>query len=345
MNRYWVELSGENPALARAEVEGAIHALGGRVVAEVAPPPDASLVAIDLPTTSDAEALVDRLAFARRVHEPLEETSETGLVDAMARAGGDGATAAFRPLHHARGGAGATPQFDRLVRAYVRGGGSVDLERPARRYWVATTSDGHTRVTREVGAVDRVAAERRRMPRLPFRRPVSLPPRLARAAANLARIRPGDRVVDPFVGTGALLLEAALLGAHVSGGDRDPTMVRGALRNLSEFGQVPERLVVADAASPFPPADGGLWDAVLTDPPYGRSSGTGGEAAEALVARALPGWADLVRPGGRIVVILPGGPDPLPSPWRREVSIPDRVHRSLTREFRVYARDPEITGS
>jgi hypothetical protein len=38
---------------------------------------------------------------------------------------------------------------------------------------------------------------------------------------------------------------------------------------------------------------------------------------------------------------VPGGPDPLPAPWTRVVSIPDRVHRSLTREFRVYEREGE----
>ncbi|HUI38863.1 MAG TPA: DNA modification methylase, partial [Thermoplasmata archaeon] len=81
-----------------------------------------------------------------------------------------------------------------------------------------------------------------------------------------------------------------------------------------------------------------VLDAVVTDPPYGRASGTHGERPELLVSRVLPRWAEKVRAGGRVVVVLPGGPDPLGPPWRRVYSIPDRVHRSLTREFRVFER-------
>jgi tRNA (guanine10-N2)-dimethyltransferase len=182
------------------------------------------------------------------------------------------------------------------------------------------------------------------MPRLPFQRPVSLAPRLARVAANLARVRPGDRVVDPFVGTGALLLEAALLGARVSGVDRDPQMVKGAIRNLAHFGLEAEELVVADAAEALDRLDRSPFDAVLTDPPYGRASASHGEAPADLVARVLPLYAARSSPDGRLVVVLPGGADPVGPPFVRVLSVPDRVHRSLTREFRVYERGPGAIG-
>ncbi|HTT35992.1 MAG TPA: hypothetical protein VMH78_09045, partial [Thermoplasmata archaeon] len=80
------------------------------------------------------------------------------------------------------------------------------------------------------------------------------------------------------------------------------------------------------------------FDALVTDAPYGRSSSSGGEPPGALLARALSRWTSRVRPEGRIVVVVPGGDDPLPPPWRRSLSIPDRVHRSLTREFRLFRR-------
>ena len=176
----------------------------------------------------------------------------------------------------------------------------------------------------------------RRMPRLPFRRPVSLPPRLGRAAANLARVREGSRVLDPFLGTGALLAEAGLLGAHLYGIDRDPEMVRGALRNLAHLGVGAEELIVGDAAEVEFEDPQVRFDAVLTDAPYGRSSSTGGEPVRRLVQQVVPRWAHRLAPGGRVVLIVPKG-SPEMSGIGRLVGCPAlRVHRSLTREFRVY---------
>jgi tRNA (guanine10-N2)-dimethyltransferase len=164
-------------------------------------------------------------------------------------------------------------------------------------------------------------------------------------AANLARVRTGDRVVDPFVGTGALLLEAALLGARVTGVDRDDEMVRGALRNFAQVGRPADAFTVGDAADAFPAPGGVGWDAVLTDPPYGRASGSGGEPPSELLRRVLPRWAERVRAGGAVVVVVPGGDDPLGEEWVRTVGVPDRVHRSLTREFRVYERRADVPAN
>lgn len=228
--------------------------------------------------------------------------------------------------------------MDPIVRAWRDGGGRVDLGHPEVRLFLAEAPEGPI-VAEEVHPVDRSAFSARRMPRLPFRRPVSLPPKLGRVAVNLAAVRPGDRVADPFLGTGALALEAGILGARVTGVDQDESMVKGALQNFAHLGLQFEGLRVGDAEREASNVEG-PFDALVTDPPYGRSSGSGGEAPTTLVARVLPAWAERVRPDGRIVVVLPGGPDPLGPPWRRAESVADRVHRSLTREFRVYARGP-----
>ncbi len=342
----WVELSGENPALARAELAGAAVALGGRCV-DVGPvvPAQAGLTQVEFEGEDRLSELASRLALARRVLRAYPETNLSDQSVRLAREGTTHASAAFRPLGGARAALGPGPAL-LLAEAYRTGGGTIDLETPTRRFWTDVGSDGVGRVFEEVGAVDRVSLQRRRMPRLPYQRPVSLPPRLGRVVANLGAVRPGDPVVDPFVGTGALLLEAALLGARISGVDRSAEMVRGALENLRGFGVDPDRMAVADAAEAFPPASADGWAAILTDPPYGRASGSGGEPPAALLARVLPRWAHLVRPGGRVVVVVPGGPDPLPPPWVRTVSVPDRVHRSLTREFRVYERSgATVSGS
>jgi putative methyltransferase (TIGR01177 family) len=334
MIRVFVELSGECPALAAAEAVAASEALGGgaagRSLADVP-----GLTAVELPDETAGAALADRLALARRCLRLRGGTAD--FTAAMESEGRAGATAAVRRLGRPSSGAD-----DRAVleagRSYKAGGGRIDLVRPHRRFWLAREADGADRLFEEIAAIDRPLATARRMPELPFQRPVSLPPRLARAAANLARVTPGQRVVDPFVGTGALLAEAGLLGARLFGIDRDAEMVRGALRNLAFLGVGAEELLVGDAGTVEFAERTARFDAVVTDPPYGRASSTGGEGSAAVIERVLPRWADRVVRGGRVVVVVPGPISPPGPEWHSVLGVSVRVHRSLTREFRVFER-------
>jgi tRNA (guanine10-N2)-dimethyltransferase len=338
--RVWVELSGENPALARAEAVAAALAEGLDLSDEQTPTvPGCALVPFEADDVRNARRLGHRLALARRILAPWPERGEEDVAKRLERQGGRGESAAFRWLTSPGGNGG--PAVRRLAAAYRAGGGRIRLQSPDRTYWLLGGRPAELQLCESVGEVDRRSYGARRMPALPFQRPVSLPPRRARAATNLAGVRTGDRVVDPFLGTGALLLEAALLGARVYGVDVNPDMVRGALRNFAHFGLHPERLEVADASEAAQRFPEGFVDAVVTDPPYGRSSGTGGEPPLRLLARVLPVWGDRVRPGGRIVVVGPGEAEPLPPPWSCGVKVEDRVHRSLTRVFRVFERRPE----
>ncbi|MGI0140109.1 MAG: TRM11 family SAM-dependent methyltransferase [Thermoplasmata archaeon] len=330
--RVEVELSGEAPPLARAELEAVVAALGGTIPDRPATPLESPTL-VDLPDERAVLEMMRRLSLARRCFRPLGTLSEIDATLEAAARGGVGA--AFRVRGHPTGG-DVNPAIRSLARRWTSAGGKIDLEEPSLRYWIDTEPSGHERLLVELGTVDRRAVAARRISRLPFRRPVGLDPRLARAAANLAGAAPGRSIVDPFVGTGALVAEAALLGASVVGIDRDPEMIRGAARNLEHVGRSAERLVAGDAEAVAQEFRDRTFDALLTDVPYGRSSGTGGEEIERLLARALPPWADLVRPGGRVVIVCAGGPDPIAEPWRRLTSIPVRQHRSLTREFRVY---------
>ncbi len=339
MIRAYVERSGESLPLATAEAIAAAEALGGGS-SGASFGADPALLIVELPSRDTVRELAGRLALARRCLELLGTGND--IEAALRMAGGAGKSAAIRRIGRPTGG-GRDPAIARAGDAYTGGGGRIDLDAPERRFWLARASDGADSLFEEVAPVDRRAYTGRRMPRLPFQRPVSLAPRLARAAVNLARIRPGDLVLDPFIGTGALLAEAALLGARTVGIDRDPEMAKGALRNFAHLGLAPEAIVVGDAGEVA--AEGAAFDAIVTDPPYGRASGTGGEDAAAVVARVLPRWADRVRDGGRIVLVLPGGDDPLPAPWVRQALVPVRVHRSLTREFRVYARGADRSAA
>ncbi len=334
MISVYVETSGEAPALARAEAIAAAEALGGGAAGGERAVPLRGLVEVIVPEPPGAVALAARLALAYRC---LVAPGPGGPFAASAsHEGRAGRPAAFRRIGRSEGG--SDPGVREAGRAYVQGGGTIRLDRPERRYWIAESEGGESALLREVATVDRAGAAQRAQPRLPFRRPVALAPRLARAAANLARVRPGESVLDPFVGTGALLAEAALLGGRVFGIDRDPAMLRGALRNFAHLGVTAEALVEGDArAADLLPGET-TFGALLTDPPYGRSSGTGGDDARTVARDALARWAERVAPGGRIVAIRPDPEPLLGTPWRLATSIAVRVHRSLTRTFAVYER-------
>jgi putative methyltransferase (TIGR01177 family) len=327
-----VETSGESPDLALEEVRGAAEALGGSLG------PDRlgliPLVPVSLPSPQALIGLAARLALARRTL--IEVEAGRTAVDVAASEGHAGRAASFRRL--GRPTAAADPSVRATGAAYVRTGGCIDLDRPAVRYWLSRNSDGSDALFREVAGVDRRAFSARAMPRLPFRRPVSLPPRLARAAMNLAALRPGDRLLDPFLGTGALLAEGAMLGARCYGVDADPTMVRGALRNFAHLGLSAEAVVEGDARLVSFEGGPSTFDALVTDPPYGRSSASVGAEPGRLVPEVLERWTETLRAGARVVVLSPGGPPTLVPPWRETARVPVRVHRSLTREFRVYRR-------
>ncbi|MEU3758894.1 class I SAM-dependent methyltransferase [Streptomyces albogriseolus] len=100
--------------------------------------------------------------------------------------------------------------------------------------------------------------------------------------------RPGD-VLDLGCGTGSLSLLAAEQGHRVTGVDRSPAMVQLARQKLAGRHAV---FLTGDAARP--PVDGERYDAVLVR----HVLWTLPEPD-----RALRRWRDLLRPGGRLVLV------------------------------------------
>ncbi len=207
----------------------------------------------------------------------------------------------------------------------------IDLTHPDLRLRVLLSDKVHfLLVEREI---DRRQFDRRKVAERPFFSPISLHPRYARALVNLTEAREGETLLDPFCGTGGIVLEAALLGIRAIGSDIDPGMVEGCQRNLEHFG-VSARVEVSDIGDireKFGPVR-----TVATDPPYGRASSTKREELDGLYERGLRAMAEIVVPGGRLAVVMP-----------REVSSPvltlvqmhhQRVHRSLTRHYHVFTR-------
>jgi 23S rRNA G2445 N2-methylase RlmL len=138
-------------------------------------------------------------------------------------------------------------------------------------------------------------------PRFVWRRgdvPAASHPTIAAALARVAGPREDDIVWDPFVGSGAELVERALLGPHraLFGSDLDPRAIAIARVNLAAAG-FEARLEPQDALDPAPPG----VTLIITNPPMGRRAarnvGTGdtldrfvAHAAEALTARGRLVW-------------------------------------------------------
>jgi 23S rRNA G2445 N2-methylase RlmL len=129
--------------------------------------------------------------------------------------------------------------------------------------------------------------------------PAASHPSVAAALAFVAGARPEDRVWDPFVGSGAELIERARLGpvAQLVGTDIDERALSAASSNIDAAG-LSAVLAVGDARTYEP---GGV-DLIITNPPLGSRVQL--DAAQLLVD-ALPHFADVLELQGRLVWITP----------------------------------------
>lgn len=98
--------------------------------------------------------------------------------------------------------------------------------------------------------------------------PSSLNPKLARAAVNLLGAN-CKQLIDPFCGTGGILIEAGLMGLKVIGYDIDENMLKKCAKNLTHFKIKNFKLIKQDTTNI---RDHGNIDYVATDLPYGKNT-------------------------------------------------------------------------
>ena len=185
----------------------------------------------------------------------------------------------------------------------------IDLEHPKRRFGILL-DEGSCSVTfgwlEGTGPKGDVSVERRASQR-PFFKPVSLEPRLARLAVNLASgpLQKGA-TLDPMTGTGGFAIEAALSGRDVIALDLDTEMIAGAKKNLEWSGSTASVFFRGDATDVKAsiPIDGPqLFSGIVLDPPYGRNS-QGSLEHEELLRQTLRSCSTVVEDGS-LVLILP----------------------------------------
>lgn len=206
----------------------------------------------------------------------------------------------------------------------------VDLKNPEQEVRILMSDRLHIFIGEK--SIDRNILDTRKVGERPFFSPISLHPRFARAVINLTGVKRGGTVLDPFCGTGGLVIEAAFMGMKAIASDFDPEMIAGTQENMDYYGLKLhdfDVLDISDIADRF-----GEVDAIATDPPYGRSTHTGGEPIDSIYRRAMDSFGDILKIGGSAGVVLPHPIDD--GRLKLESMYIQRVHGSLSRHYHIF---------
>ncbi|UCE10192.1 MAG: methyltransferase domain-containing protein [Candidatus Thorarchaeota archaeon] len=147
---------------------------------------------------------------------------------------------------------------------------------------------------------------------------ISTSPKLCRTLLNLAGARTGDVVLDPFCGTGTILMEAAMLDMKCIGIDNNAEAVRGARSNLKwlsiELDQVIDYTIIRGDSRHASDLVNAAVDAVAFEPDLGPIYSDTPDRSEAecniksltdLYNSVLQSVAQLLNHGGRIGMTVP----------------------------------------
>mmetsp|Transcript_2974 Transcript_2974/g.5678 ORF Transcript_2974/g.5678 Transcript_2974/m.5678 type:complete len:424 (-) Transcript_2974:2099-3370(-) len=214
-------------------------------------------------------------------------------------------------------------------------------------------------LARKITSGAAVLGDRYSLKRRAFIGTTSMDAELAFIMANQAGVVRGSLVLDPCVGTASTIVSAAVYGAHVVGCDLDWKVLKGSPgRNIqSNFAQyhlqTPVAIMRADLLhSAWRQSPGGIFDAVVCDPPYGIREGIRSSSeceartleqsktvrvrvADSLL-HLLQLAAETLRPGGRLVYWLPTTSDfdPVDLPTHPDLRLVSCSEQALTIRMR-----------
>lgn len=136
----------------------------------------------------------------------------------------------------------------------------------------------------------------------PFAPPATMDSITSRLLVNLSRANIGDIFLDPFAGTGALLIESYFIGAIPIGIEIHPKYSFGAKFNAEYFG-AEINIMIGDATKIPLPDD--FVDAIATDPPYGRSASTFRKDIHSLYVEFLEEAYRVLKPNRYLAMFYP----------------------------------------
>jgi tRNA (guanine10-N2)-dimethyltransferase len=196
-------------------------------------------------------------------------------------------------------------------------------------------------LTKKIFDIDRSDFESRKPQFRPYFAPISLHPRLARCMVNLAGLSDSGTIIDPFCGTGGILIEAGLMGFNTIGADVENKMVEGTKANLEHWGIKNYQLIQTDICDlPKSLAQMNEVDAIVTEPPYGRATGLQGRSIKSLIEESFNIFQEILPNGQHLIISLPD--EKLADFAKNEFSVQNkfkiRIHRSLTKTIFVFRK-------
>lgn len=145
----------------------------------------------------------------------------------------------------------------------------------------------------------------------PYSQPSALTPYHSLVLYNLASAKPcgndscidfSEPFLDPFAGTGSVLIESALQGVYSIGIDLNYKQIRGSRRNIIQLGlHAVVDLVISDSV--YMPLRGDSFRAIAFDPPYGRAASTHGRDPRLLLEATLETVRKILKRSGRAVFL------------------------------------------
>lgn len=325
--QFFFELSGESKDMPAAEVSGCLDAVtdGYEIVSKG---PGYVVASFD---EKYLDPVADRIALTHSVGRYLGEYTPddvSGLADVELPAG----SFAIRAKRFE--GMMKDADSQKLIRsagALLSKHNDVKLKDPDIVVRMQMCDKVHMYLEQRVTETDLL--EKRKVGERPFFSPISLHPKYARALINLTGVKTGGTVLDPFCGTGGIVIEAAEMGMRAVASDFDEEMVIGCQENMDFYGLKLadfETIDVGEIGERFHDVD-----AVCTDPPYGRSTKTGGEDIDDIYRRASQSIPECLKPAGKAGVVLP---HPMEfETMRLEGMYVQRVHGTLSRHYHVFS--------
>jgi tRNA (guanine10-N2)-dimethyltransferase len=340
MEELVFELSGEHGTLPKSEVIAAVETYGWtyRITGDY----DQLLI---LETDADPVVLAQRLALTHNILRllflcPAEEaeiirhaeTTDLGLCE--------GQTFVVR-VCRVKNYSTISASFEKTLGAVIwHRGYQVSLTEPDVVLRAVITEDVCA-FGRLICRVNRQAFDERAPLKKPFFLPGVLMPRIARTVVNMSHIRSGW-ALDPFAGTGGLLVEAGLISKdiHVAGCDIQKKMVLGMRKNL-RFYETNYNVIRGDSLR-LGIRDNAV-DAIVTDFPYGQSTPIAVEAGADFYRGALAEMYRVLKPGRRAIVVSKEPIEKLLTDVGFTVieTHRQRIHRSLTRQITVAQKLPD----
>ena len=333
---YFAQVSGENVELARAEMDALARLCPTNMVVSWY-----GRVAKLQTAVSPVEFLLDRAALVQRagilLGDVIHEDSITEVIsdDVWMANVFPSDKFSVRTMCVGRGcDSRERAEIEKDLGAHIQNitGAEVDLRAPKTQILVIIVPK-RILVCKSSESRLRRLLHAREPGKKPFFHPTMMNSTLARVMCNLAGVRPGSTVLDPFCGGGGILCEASHIGAVVVGTDLNWKLLVGAKRNLSE---ISAQYSVVQADARYLPVQ--TVDYIVTDPPYGRSSSTGGAEPNKLIDSLLGRVPSLLRPGDENLCVCGSSEMGLPEMIQgagltlgRDIRV--NVHRGLVREI------------